>query len=183
MAIWGRSKTTKPETPSDPAAEPRPQARPAPSISSKKEEVFRLGEAMRLKGELIASTDVEIQGQVEGTIRLDGYRLRVTESAEVMADISARIVQVTGQVVGNVTATEQIRIGSGGCVLGDLCAPSIQLEDGSQFTGGINRQAAPAKVTGQLNGDGVWNSPRSDIESSVQRARRKGLFDQHGSAE
>ena len=167
MAIWDRSKSKEPDS----RSEPNPP---------ETEAVFRLEETIRLKGELIASTDVEIRGQMEGTVRLDGYCLEIAATAQVMADVSARRILVSGQVVGNVTASEQILIGSGGCVLGDLCAPSIQLEDGSQFTGGINKQSAPAKVTGRLSGASRKPSPRSEIDNAAAQARHEGLYDQRG---
>ena len=167
MAIWNRSRSKKPDSRSGPQP-------------LETDTVFRLEEAIRLKGELIASTDVEIRGQLDGTVRLDGYCLVIAATGQVMADVSARRVQVIGQVVGNVTASERIRIESGGCVLGDLCAPSIQLEEGSQFTGGINRQSAPAKVTGRLSGAGCETSPRSEIDGAAAQARHEGLYDQRG---
>jgi cytoskeletal protein CcmA (bactofilin family) len=126
---------------------------------------------------------VEIRGQVEGVVRLDAHHLVVADTGQLIAEISARTVLVSGQVVGNVTATERIVVGSGGCVLGDLCAPSIQLEDGSRFTGGINKQSEPAKVTGWLYSDDGEESPRSEIEKSVAHARREGLYDQAGRPE
>jgi len=178
MAIWNRSKSREAVPESNPPVPRRARVDTAPSKSPETETVFLLGESIRLKGELSATTDVEIRGEVEGTVRLDGYRLVVADTGQVMAEISARTILVTSQVVGNVTASEQIVIGSGGYVLGDLCAPSIRLEDGSQFTGGINKQAAPAKVTGHLTSDGGENSPRSEIEKSVAQARREGLYDQ-----
>ena len=96
-------------------------------------DAFVLGESIRFKGELIAEQNVTIAGHVEGTVQLDGGRLEVAPSAEVIADLSAASVRILGQVIGNVTATERISIEAGGSVLGDLCAPSIQLEDGSSF--------------------------------------------------
>jgi len=128
-----------------------------------------------LKGELTASTDVEIRGEVEGMLRLDGHHLAVAKAGQVIAEVSARSVWIAGQVAGNVTASERIVIACGGYVLGDLCAPSIQLEDGSRFTGGINRQCAPARVTGQLSKDRGADSPRFEIEMTAERARREGL--------
>jgi cytoskeletal protein CcmA (bactofilin family) len=178
MAIWKRPNREEPDSNPAPQSVPRPAIGVAPSNSAETDGIFCLGESIRLKGELAASSDVEIRGSVEGSVRLEGYGLVVAETAQVVADISARIVRVSGQVVGNVTASEQILIGAGGCVLGDLCAPSIQLEDGSRFTGGINRQVAPAKVSGSLSGGSQARSTRSEIDGAAQQARREGLYDQ-----
>jgi cytoskeletal protein CcmA (bactofilin family) len=180
MAFWRRSRRSTADVPSGPQPESRPAVPSEIPIRAGTANCFRLAETICLKGELVAESDVEIRGKVDGSVRLEGYRLVVTETARVIANVSARVVQVTGQIVGDVNATEQIRIRSGGCVLGDLCAPSIQLEDGSRFTGGINRQAEPAKVSGHLSRGSGDVSTGSEIDGVAEQARREGLYDRQG---
>jgi cytoskeletal protein CcmA (bactofilin family) len=175
MAIWRKPRTEGTEADArnaqGPAAAPAPQ-RP---VKQRADSTFRLPRSIRLEGELIGSTDVEIHGQVEGRIQVEGHRLTVCESGQVMAQVAARTVLVHGQIVGNVTAAERIEIEAGGCVLGDLCAPSIRLADGSRFTGGINREAAPAKVCGRLAGSPFEAEQIRGTDPAADHARRSDI--------
>ena len=166
MPIWKKSKSKQLAAgPGSPAAD----------------NVFRLGKTTKLKGELAASADVEIEGQVEGKVQIDGYVLVVTESGRAIVDIVAREVVVRGQVVGNVSASERIVIEPSGSVLGDICAPSIQLANGSRFTGSINKESAPAKVTGQLSGNSAKTSQTPQQRTSQALMRRQSVTDRRGS--
>jgi cytoskeletal protein CcmA (bactofilin family) len=135
---------------------------------------------MKLEGELVGDSDVEIRGQLDGNVRVDGHLLVVAETGRVVAEVSARAVRILGQVVGNVTASEQIMIEASGCVLGDICAPSIRLEDGSRFTGSINKDTAPAKVTGRLNGASADPSRQADRQATPVLAQRQNVPDRRG---
>ena len=57
-----------------------------------------IGESLVIKGELSASEDLIVRGQVEGSISLPGHTLTVELSANVAAKIAARAVIVAGNV-------------------------------------------------------------------------------------
>jgi len=180
MAIWNRSKSKKSGSGSKPTVAEQPRAKAPASAVPQGPELFRIGKTMRLKGELVGSIDVEIQGVVEGRVQVEEHLLVIAEGGRAMAEVSAREVVVRGQVVGNVKATERIVVETSGVVMGDICAPSIQLDDGSRFTGTINREAEPAKVTGQLRRDVPEKSAPRSGENSQALVRRQLQSDRRG---
>jgi len=90
-----------------------------------------------LKGELIGSEDIKLEGKIEGAISLGGHRLNVGSTAHIHADIIAREVVVAGEVIGNVNAPDRIELKKGGSIVGDLTTARLVIEDGAFFKGAI----------------------------------------------
>jgi cytoskeletal protein CcmA (bactofilin family) len=97
----------------------------------------RVGASLRIKGEITGNEDLQIDGTVEGLIRLEDRKLIVGASAKVTADIIAREVAVYGNVKGNLRARDRIEIKKDGSVVGDLTTAKIMIEDGAYFKGSI----------------------------------------------
>lgn len=91
-----------------------------------------------IRGEITGGNDIEVLGTIEGTVSLNNNTFSVEESAQVNANISAKHVNINGQVVGNIEAIEKIVINDTGKVTGDMVAPKVVLKDGSYFKGGIS---------------------------------------------
>jgi cytoskeletal protein CcmA (bactofilin family) len=182
MSIWNRSKSKKGGSGSKPATPERPRTKPAEDPGPKISAAFRLGQTMSLKGELVCDLDLEIQGVVEGAVVVNDRTLVVDTSGCARADLTARVVVVRGEVIGDVRASERIVVENSGSVTGDICAPSIQLDDGSRFTGSINREAAPAKVSGQLGGN-TEEKPRPETRATAESlVRRQSLSDRRSTS-
>jgi hypothetical protein len=71
-----------------------------------------IGKSLRIKGEVIGSESLYIDGKVEGSINLLDCRVTVGRHAQVLADITAREVVVLGTVHGNVNASDRVDIRS-----------------------------------------------------------------------
>ena len=71
-----------------------------------------LGSSLQVKGDIIGTEDLLIDGSVEGLIQLDDRKLTVGKTAKLTADINARDVVVHGYVKGNV-CSEKVRSRSG----------------------------------------------------------------------
>jgi cytoskeletal protein CcmA (bactofilin family) len=104
-----------------------------------------LGSSLRVKGDIIGTEDLLIDGSVEGLIQLGERKLTVGKTAKLTADINARDVVVYGYVKGNVSAQGRIEIKKDGSVIGNLTTAQIMIEDGADFKGSveIDRSAAP----------------------------------------
>jgi hypothetical protein len=59
-----------------------------------------------IKGDLSASEDLTLDGQLEGSVRLPNHTLTIGPAATIKASISAKAVVIMGAVTGNVTAGE-----------------------------------------------------------------------------
>ena len=110
-----------------------------------------IGKGMVIKGQIRSGEHMHISGEIDGSLYLAGYDLTVTAESRVRADVTAREVDVSGSIQGNVDATRKITVRKGGKLIGDLRTPGIVIEDGAYFKGNIEivtREARP-------NGDEV----------------------------
>jgi cytoskeletal protein CcmA (bactofilin family) len=97
-----------------------------------------IGKSLKIRGEVIGSESLYIDGDVEGAISLPGGRVTVSRNAQVVANISAREVVVLGKVRGNIYASDRVDIRSGASLTGDVTAHQINIGDGASFKGGID---------------------------------------------
>src|ERR1700727_3333237 len=105
-----------------------------------------IGKSLQIKGEVIGSESLYIDGNIEGTINLPDCRVTVSQDSLVAANITAREVVVLGKVSGNVYASDRVDIRSEGSLTGDVTARRITIADGAFFKGGIDiRKADPGK--------------------------------------
>jgi len=104
-----------------------------------------LGRSVVMRGELSGSEDLLIDGQFEGTIRLQDHTLTVGQHGQVKAEVNARQVVVLGTINGNIAARDRIEIRKTGHVVGDLVSAGVAIEEGAYFKGSIDilREEAP----------------------------------------
>lgn len=96
-----------------------------------------IGGSIVIDGEISGDEDLIIRGTVKGRIILR-ENLIVEETGVVEADIETQNVTVSGQVTGNIQATERVEISAGGRMVGDLKAPRILIADGATFKGNVD---------------------------------------------
>lgn len=92
---------------------------------------------IHFSGEIGGDADLTISGAVTGSVFLPGRRVLVTETGEVTADITCRVIEIEGRVLGNLRATDRVTIRKASHVNGNIIAPKIQLEEGCQFKGSV----------------------------------------------
>jgi len=97
-----------------------------------------IGRSLQIKGEVIGSESLYIDGKVEGAITLPDSRVTVSRDAQVSANIIAREVVVFGKVSGNITASDRVDIRSEASVTGDVTAQRITMGEGAFFKGGMD---------------------------------------------
>ena len=97
-----------------------------------------VGQSIVFKGELTGDEDLEIDGQVEGTVNLKNHELTIGANGNLVAQVSAKSIIVIGQVKGNLTATERIEIQATGVVEGDVKAPRFNVQEGAVLNGSID---------------------------------------------
>jgi cytoskeletal protein CcmA (bactofilin family) len=90
-----------------------------------------------IKGELSASEDLTLDGQMEGRVTLPDHTLTIGPGASIKASISAKAVVIMGAVTGNVTAGEKVEIRATGSVTGDLAAPRLVVAEGGHLRGAV----------------------------------------------
>lgn len=93
-----------------------------------------LAEDFSFEGELRFTKPLMIKGPFRGDIKADG-ELFVGEKAKVEARVEAAVVDVRGEILGNIIASQKISLHSTARVEGDMTSPDITMESGSRFNG------------------------------------------------
>ena len=99
------------------------------------ENFAHLGRSVFIRGELSGSEDIYVDGQVEGTIQLNGNSLTVGPNGRIRANIVAKSVTVSGSIDGNIDAGERTDMRKSAVVKGDVRTRRIAIEEGAYFTG------------------------------------------------
>ena len=93
-----------------------------------------IDEGSEIEGKYTFSGTVMLNGKFRGEIATSDT-LIVGEKGIVHATIHAGIVLISGQVVGNLVATERVELRGSARVFGDVEAPVIVVEEGVLFEG------------------------------------------------
>jgi cytoskeletal protein CcmA (bactofilin family) len=96
-----------------------------------------IGKAITLRGDVICSQDLTIDGVVEGTIEVGQHSLIVGVGASIKADLVGRVVTIGGSITGNVTATEKVDLKATGSVEGDIRTPRFAMAEGAVVRGHV----------------------------------------------
>jgi cytoskeletal protein CcmA (bactofilin family) len=105
----------------------------------------RIGASLEIKGQVIGSEDLQIDGKIDGPISLEGHELFVGATAQLKSEIHAGEVVVAGKVTGNVFARGRVEIKTDGSIIGDISSARISIEDGAHFKGRIEIDPARAQ--------------------------------------
>jgi cytoskeletal protein CcmA (bactofilin family) len=162
MWKWTQDDKTKGAVPVHTPAAPEPPVALTAPVAIPREERFmpvsnpfpgprsetaHIGKSVLVKGELSGSEDLYVDGEVEGTIELQGHCLTIGPNGRVRATLHAREVVIHGRITGNIRAVEKVELRRSANVLGDISTQRIAIEDGAFFKGGVDLQKpAPAPV-------------------------------------
>ena len=97
-----------------------------------------IGELILVKGDVVSTGDLVIDGQVQGTIELGNHSLMIGPTASVTADLKANEVTISGQLKGNVTGSGRVELKSTSKVEGNINAPKFVMEDGATLSGKVD---------------------------------------------
>lgn len=96
-----------------------------------------IGSTIVIDGEVSGDEDLVIEGTVKGKVSLR-QGLYVEGSGVIEADIETARVEVSGQVTGNIAATEKVELKADCRVVGDIRSPRILIADGAVFRGNVD---------------------------------------------
>lgn len=93
-----------------------------------------VGTSVKLKGNLKSDGDIVIDGIVTGELKTKGTVI-IGPNANIVANIKAKDVTVSGAVQGNIDATDRLELTETGKVMGDISANVLTIASGALFTG------------------------------------------------
>jgi len=144
--MWRKSDSE----PEPPAPSPSRPSSSGPGPSRRGNERAIIGPSITIHGDVTGEEDLVIQGKVDGKVDLKQHNVTIGKDGRVKADIFGRLIQVEGEVDGNLFGDEQVVVRQSGQVEGNITAPRVTLEDGCRFKGSINMEPKGAgKGTGR----------------------------------
>ena len=91
------------------------------------------GQTIVIKGEISGAEDLVIAGRVEGKIKLDGCVLTLAPGSQVVGDVSAGTVIVSGQIEGTLVASKRLEARATAVIEGELSTPVLLVAEGAQI--------------------------------------------------
>jgi len=121
--------------------------------------ISKISAGLKINGELSGDSDVYIDGEVQGKIRLGNTRVTVGPNGRVQADIDAREIVVDGTVQGNLKAGERAHFGASSRVTGSVVTPRIGVDDGARLRGKV--ETVPAKQARESSATAKERAPEA----------------------
>ena len=100
-----------------------------------------IGGSVLVKGDVISSEDLVIDGRVEGTIELGDHDLTIGSGAGIVADLVAKNITISGELKGDVVGSGTVELKSSARVEGDINAPKFVMEEGATLRGKVDAGA------------------------------------------
>lgn len=102
-----------------------------------------LGPGTEVKGDIISSGDIRIDGKLTGSIKTQG-KLVVGKTGVVEGEIQSKNSDLAGIVQGKINVEELLVLKASVSVHGDIFTSKLSIEPGAVFTGTCNMdKAAP----------------------------------------
>jgi cytoskeletal protein CcmA (bactofilin family) len=137
----------------------------------------QISAGLKIRGEITGTSDLLIDGDIQGKILLTGCKLTVGPSGRVKSDIEARDISVFGMVSGNLKAAESVALGNTGRVEGSVIAKRISIDDGARLRGKVEMIRAEASPTPAAKAAAAVSSASGNVSvptaAAAQPAKEK----------
>jgi cytoskeletal protein CcmA (bactofilin family) len=168
---WKRSDMDHPQTQTPLQPPPQPSASQGQPPHARERAL--IGASIEIKGNLSGGEDLFVEGRVEGKIELAQHSVTIGPSGRIKADIQGRNIVVMGDVEGNLFGSEQITLRQSSTVRGNLVAPRVSLEDGSNFKGSIDMTSKPVAEAKPLPTESAAVKPPSQQAPKLDKTEGK----------
>ena len=120
-----------------------------------------IGSDVSIKGDVSASVDLHVDGQIEGDIKCAS--LVQGESSTISGGVTADTARMSGKVVGSITAKELVILKSAK-IEGDVHYDALTIEQGAQVDGRFSPNSRRAAAKAEAQG----SKPKAADPSSPQ---------------
>ncbi|UCH11267.1 MAG: polymer-forming cytoskeletal protein [Fidelibacterota bacterium] len=113
-----------------------------------------------IQGNLDIKGSLLIYGTVLGDVHCNG-QVRTAKDSMIKGAVVAQEAVIDGELDGSLTTKGRATLGSSACMIGDLRAELLVIEEGAQYSGKCKMQGAKIKATAERK-DGSPVSESSD---------------------
>ena len=132
-----------------------------------------VAEGTRIDGRISGTSEVLVEGVVEGEIALQSH-LVIGTSGQVLGEVRARSVRVGGRLTGNIRADDCVELLPTGSINGDVTAPRVAIAEGGFCKGKIEMSPQKAREASAYAGDRAGQvAPRSDSAKAKPGQRKR----------
>ncbi len=121
-----------------------------------------INQTSTFKGTISGESDFVILGECNGEITLLRNTLTARPTARIEANVLAEKIQIEGTIKGDLCARE-VKVSRTGCVIGNILAPRVSIEDGAKIKGSIDMDEQMA----QEKFDACNNQPVTSSKSAA----------------
>ena len=111
-----------------------PNNKTVKAVEQNVNDVSRISQGASIRGDLVSSTDIRVDGQVDGSLFSDG-KVVVGESARLSGKLFGTTVDFWGKMDGDVFVSDTLSLKSSSTVNGNIHVRRIQVEMGAQING------------------------------------------------
>jgi len=94
-----------------------------------------LGEGTRFSGTVVFDGVIRIDGDLEGKVVSENGTIIIGAKANITAEMSVGVAEISGTFEGNIKATTAVRLNSTAKMRGNIVTPLISIEEGAEFNG------------------------------------------------
>lgn len=96
-----------------------------------------IGKGMVIKGSVYSKQDMFLDGEVEGNLNVENYKLTIGPNGKVVANAKAREVDIQGIITGNIESAENTSLRETARMVGDIKTRGIVIESGALLKGHV----------------------------------------------
>ena len=87
-----------------------------------------LGKGTSISGDIKVNGFVRVDGDIKGNLETDSNVI-VGENSRIQGNVKSKTIIIGGIILGNVFATENIKLLSGAVVIGDVISHKVQIDE------------------------------------------------------
>jgi cytoskeletal protein CcmA (bactofilin family) len=137
----------------------------------------RLSHSLTISGEIQTTSDLTIEGTIEGPVWAEGFGVVIAPSALVKGDVVARDIVVIGQAQGSLIASGRVEMRAESVVSGRVIAKTFALAEGASFNGAVQPQQlfAALQVARHRHAQTEGSSEASPADTVAAQATADGI--------
>ena len=108
--------------------------KPPKTVEQNVNDVSRISQGAAIRGDLSSSTDIRVDGQVDGTLFSEG-KVVVGETARLSGKLFSTNIDFWGKMDGDIFVKDTLSLKSSAVVNGNIHVRKIQVEMGAQING------------------------------------------------
>jgi cytoskeletal protein CcmA (bactofilin family) len=105
-------------------------------LMAKNSEQTIIAYGVRVEGQFTCSGDIQVEGEVHGTIHSDGD-LRVGDRSKIMANVSVQNAHISGHLEGNLKVAGKLELTESANITGDVSVDILVMAAGAKINGTI----------------------------------------------